>query len=214
MKSIHYSFAVAAALLFLPVAYAANQAPAAAAPAESAAAPAQPAQPQASGPVKPTDVKGIGDWTVRCYPIASPSPCEMLEVRIAKKSGQRILGVLLAFIPSRNQHIIQISVPLGVALQNGLVINSDTYKSGTLHFRRCDSNGCYVETALDNNAINSLGRATKARVAVVFMDGKKYDLVFSLTGFNEAHRTLVDLTRQKAVNPPAASTPQEPAPQQ
>jgi invasion protein IalB len=213
MKSIRYSFAVAAALLLLPAADAADQTPAAAAPAESAA-PAQPAQPQASGPIKPTDVKGYGDWTVRCYPIASPSPCEMIEIRVAKKTNQRILGVLLAFIPSRNQHILQISVPLGVALQNGLVINSDTYKSGTLRFRRCDNNGCYVETAIDNNAVNSLGRATKAQVQVVFMDGKKYDFVFSLTGFNEAHRNLVDLTRQKAVAPPAADTPQEPAPQQ
>ncbi len=213
MKSIHYSFAVAAALLLLPVAYAANQTPAATAPAASAA-PAQPAQPQASGPVKPSDVKGFGDWTVRCYPIASPSPCEMIEIRIAKKTNQRILGVLLAFIPSRNEHIIQIAVPLGVALQNGLVINSDTYKSGTLKFRRCDGNGCYVEAAIDNNAVNSLGRATQARAQVVFMDGKKYDFMFSLTGFNDAHRALVDLTRQKAVAPPAENTPQEPAPQQ
>jgi invasion protein IalB len=213
MKSIRNIFAVAAALLLVSAAFAAKPAQEGAAPA-AAQAPEQSAQPQPNAPPKTTDVKGIGDWTVRCYAISSPSPCEMVELRVAKKNGQRILGFLLAYVPARNQHIIQISVPLGVALQNGLVISSDTYKSGVLKFRRCDNMGCYVEAAIDGNAINSLGRATKAEVQIVYMDGKKYNLVFSLNGFTEAHRTLVDLTRQKAVNPPAQNAAPDAAPQQ
>ena len=169
----------------------------------AAAAPAAAPQANASQGPKVSDVKEIGDWTVRCYDVKSPSPCEMIEMRVAKKTGQRILGVLVAYVPSRDQHIIQVSVPLGVALQNGLVIASDTFTSKPLHFRRCDQLGCYVETGIDNQSLAALGRATKADMQVVSMDGKKYNLVFSLNGFTAAHDQLVALAKQKATAAPA-----------
>jgi invasion protein IalB len=186
MMSLRIPFAFAAALLLAPAAL-----------AQDAEAPAQPA-PQANKPIQPSEVKAFGDWTVRCYPVKSASPCEMIELRVAKKTGQRILGILVAYLPSRNAHVLQISVPLGVALQNGLVVNTDTYKSGVMKFRRCDSQGCYVEAAVDGNAISSLGRATKAEAQIISMDGKRYNLPFSLNGFTDAHRSLVELTKQKA----------------
>lgn len=170
--------------------------------AKPAAAPAA-QQPQAAASQGPqvTDTKAFGDWTVRCYGVKSPSPCEMLELRIAKKNGQRILGVLMAYVPFRDEHILQISVPLGVALQNGVVVSSDTYKSPVLKFRRCDIQACYVEVPMDNQSVASLGRATKAEVQVVSVDGRKFNLVFSMDGFNQAHSTLVELAKQKAVAP-------------
>ena len=58
------------------------------------------AQPAATAP---TDVSGIGDWTVRCFPVASPSPCEMYEQANDKNTNERILGVSIAFIPSANK---------------------------------------------------------------------------------------------------------------
>ena len=190
MKSIRYSVAVAAALLILP-----------AVAAQAQTAPAQQSMPQ------PTDVKEYGDWSVRCYPVKSASPCEMLELRVAKKGGQRVLGVLLAYVPSQNDHVMQISVPLGVSLQSGLVIDTDTYKSGTLKYRRCDYQGCYVERPIDNKSVDSLGRATKAKTKIVYMNGKNYDLEFSLKGFNEAHKAMVELAKQKAVAPAAENAP-------
>jgi invasion protein IalB len=207
MKSVRFAGLIASlaavTALAVPAALAAKAPAASTAPAApAAAAPANP-----NKPVQPNEVKAFGDWTVRCYPVSSPSPCEMLEIRVAKKTGQRILSVLLAYIPARNEHVIQIAVPLGVALQNGLVLNSDTYKSGVLHFRRCDQLGCYVEGSIDGNAVNSLSRATKADTEIVSMDGKRYNFAFSLDGFTAAHNALVDLTKQKAVNPPAQPAP-------
>jgi len=185
MMSLRIPFAFAAALLLVPAALAQDAAQ-------------QQHAPQANKPVQPDVTKEFGDWTVRCYPVSSPSPCEMLELRVAKKDGQKILGVLLAYIPSRDADVLQISVPLGVALQNGLVINSDTFKSGVLKYRRCDMQGCYVETAIDSKTVGDIGRATKAEAQIIAMDGKRYNLVFSLKGFTDAHRSLVDLAKQKA----------------
>ena len=182
MKSFRLSLALAAALLVGP----------------ALAQQAAPQQTAPQGPPKPSDVKEIGDWTVRCYPVKSPTPCEMLELRVAKKTGQRILGFLMAYAPSNNAHVMQISVPLGVSLQNGLVINSDTFKSPVIKFRRCDQGGCYVESAVGDDVIGQLAKATNAKIQIVSVDGKRFDLAFSLKGFNEAHSALVELAKSHA----------------
>lgn len=184
MKSMRVTLGLAAALL--------------AAPALAQDAPADDQgqqQQQANKPVQPNEVKEFGDWTVRCYPVKSPTPCEMLELRVAKKTGQRVLGVTLAYMAARDAHVVQIAVPLGVSIANGLVLESDTYKSPVIKFRRCDQLGCYVEAAMGNDIISALGRATKAQADVVAADGKRFNLVFSLKGFNEAHASLVELAK-------------------
>lgn len=184
MKSLRIALAFAAALAAVP-AFAQEQDAAAAAP-------------KAQKPIEPDVVKEFGDWTVRCYPVKSASPCEMLELRVAKKTGQRILGVMLAYVPGRDANVLQVSVPLGVALANGVVINADTYKSPVLKFRRCDQLGCYVETAMGNDVVGNLAKATKAEATIVSVEGKRYNLVFSLKGFTEARQSLIELAKEKA----------------
>ncbi len=190
MKSLRIFMAFAAVLLAAP----------------AVAQDAQQQQQAARGP-QPTDNKEIGDWTVRCYPVKSPTPCNMLELRVAKKTGQRILGVLLAYAPSSNSNVIQISVPLGVALQNGLIISSDTYKSPPIKFRRCDQGGCYVESAIGDDILGQLAKATNAKMQIVSVDGKRYDLAFSLKGFTEARSAMVDLAKSHAGKGETAPAP-------
>jgi invasion protein IalB len=171
---------------------------------------AQDAPQQAQKPLKPSEEKLFQDWTVRCFPVSSPTPCEMIELRVAKKTGQRVLGVLMAYVPARDTHILQISVPLGVALANGLVINAAPFKSSVLKFRRCDQLGCYVETAVGNDVIGQLSKAPKGQVEIVTVDGRHYNLAFSMDGFNDAHAALVELSKAKVKAPSAP--PAEPQP--
>ncbi|MGA7675400.1 MAG: invasion associated locus B family protein [Rhizomicrobium sp.] len=201
MKSVRFRFAglIAgfAALSFLAVA-------AGAAPAKNSA-PA-PAPANANKPAQPSETKEFGDWSVRCYPATSATPCEMIELLVNKKSGRRVLGVLLVYNQARNQNLLQIAVPLGVMLQNGAVLGSDTYTSGVMHFRLCDMQGCYVVAPLDNDAVKAIGQATKAEVRIVSTEGKNFNITFSLNGFTAAYNALLDLTRQKS--PAAPSTEQ------
>ena len=127
-------------------------------------------------------------------------------VLVNKKSGRRVLGVLLVYNQARNQNLLQIAVPLGVMLQNGAVLGSDTYTSGVMHFRLCDMQGCYVVAPLDNDAVKAIGQATKAEVRIVSTEGKNFNITFSLNGFTAAYNALLDLTRQKS--PAAPSTEQ------
>jgi invasion protein IalB len=167
----------------------------------------------AAGATTPTDTKPFGDWTVRCFPVKTPSPCDMFELLENKATRQRVLSVSIAYLPASDKHVIQIAVPLGVAIQKHLVLTTDTYTSPELHYRRCDRGGCYVEMLMDNDTISALGSATgSAKIRIVVAGGRTFDLPFSLNGFADAHGAMQDLARKKTGKPADAPTAPGPAP--
>src|SRR6516164_4413416 len=95
-------------------------------------------------PLVANETKAVGDWTVRCFPIKSPSPCDMFELLADKKNGNRVMSVSIAYVPQQDRHAIQIALPLGVALAKGVQLQSDTFSSPVMRYRRCDRAGCYV----------------------------------------------------------------------
>ncbi|MEP6830602.1 MAG: invasion associated locus B family protein [Rhizomicrobium sp.] len=167
------------------------------------------AQAQApAAPPAPPEVKQIGDWQVRCFPVQSPSPCDMFQQQGDERTKQRILALSIAFDPLANMHLIQIVVPLGVSVGPGVVIHSGTYASPVLPYRRCDRAGCYVERPLDSAIIDQLTHAgDTAMVKIVADDGKKYDLKVPLNGFTAAHDSMAEQAKQKAKPLPAAPAP-------
>ncbi len=151
------------------------------------------------------EIKQVGDWAVRCFPIQSASPCDMFQQQDAKDSKQRVLALSIAYIPHLNQHGIQISVPLAVAVQPGVVIHDGNFSSKVMPYRRCDRAGCYVEMLLDNSVVDQLSHGgDSAMIKVTADDGKQYDLKFSLKGFSAAHDAMMELAKQKAKTPPTA----------
>jgi invasion protein IalB len=171
----------------------------------SGAAHAQQAAPEAAG--RP-EVKTVEDWFVRCFQIQSPSPCDMYQELDSRDTRQRILSLSIAYVPSLNRHALQVTVPLDIAIQKGLVLQTDSYKSPVLKYRRCDRNGCYVEQAVDNALVEGLAKSGPAgKVNIVADSGKAFSLNFSLKGFAAAHDDMVAQarTKAKAVEKPAAA---------
>ena len=173
---------------------------------------AQDAQPaptptmQATGSGTVTDTKQVGDWTVRCFAVTSQSPCDMYQELQDQNSHQRVLSVSIAYVPSNDQHVMQIAVPLGVAILKGVVIKTDSYASPALPYRRCDQAGCYVEMLLGNDQIAGFVKSgPQATVNIVSDDGKGYALRFSLNGFSAAHDAMAALAKQKATGPAPGS---------
>ena len=156
-------------------------------------------QSDAAGPGRP-EVKQVGDWFVRCFPIQSPSPCDMFQELDSSATKQRVLSLSLAYVPSVDRHAIQIMVPLEIAIQKGVTIKTDTFSSPVLKYRRCDRNGCYVETPVDNSFIEAIGRSggEGGKVNIVADTGKTYALNFFLKGFSAAHDDMVAQARAKA----------------
>ncbi|HKQ44740.1 MAG TPA: invasion associated locus B family protein [Rhizomicrobium sp.] len=171
----------------------------------SSAVLAQEASTGSGGP----QVKRVGDWLVRCFPVQSPSPCDMFQEMSNPDTRQRVVSVSMAYVPSLDRHAMQIAVPLEVALQRGLTIQTSSFTSPVFKYRRCDRTGCYVELPVDNNLVASLSRsAPDAKINVVGDGGKTYALNFSLKGFAAAHDDMAAQARAKAKpvsDPPAAA---------
>jgi invasion protein IalB len=159
------------------------------------------------------DVKNVGDWTVRCFPIQSPSPCDIFQEQDYQKTGQRVLSISIAYVPSMDKHAIQISVPLDISIQKGVTLQTDSYTSPVLKYRRCDRNGCYIEMAVDNAMVESLAKSgADGKVNIAADNGKSYTLKFSLKGFAQAHDDMVAQAKAKAKPvQQSAATPGAPA---
>jgi len=177
--------------------------------ASAALAQQAPGPDAAPAPTGRPEVKAVGDWFVRCFPVQSPSPCDMFEELDSPNTRQRVLSLSIAFVPSLDRHALQITVPLEISIPKGLTITTDGYKSPVLRYRRCDRNGCYVEMAVDNGMIESLAKSgPKGQITIAADNGKVYPITFSLKGFAGAHDDMVSQARAKAK---AVSKPDEAA---
>src|SRR5476651_2693843 len=82
----------------------------------------------AATPGRP-DVKTVGDWFVRCFPVQSPSPCDIFQEGDTPQTHQRVLSMSVAYVPSLDRHALQITVPLEIAIPKGLTISAEGYTS-------------------------------------------------------------------------------------
>jgi len=152
---------------------------------------------QAQQPLTANESKNVGDWLVRCFPVKSPTPCDMLYILAIKNTGQVMLSMRIADVPSKDRHVMIIGVPLGVSFAKGIVVTTDGGATAPLLFQRCDREGCYVQTMLDDNSMDSLAKSTAANTAIKFAgyNGKAFSLPFPLNGFAEARDTMDQLAK-------------------
>jgi invasion protein IalB len=154
------------------------------------------------------DVKRIGDFTVRCFPVKSVSPCDMYEERGNKDTGQRVLSLSIAYMPAASRYVMQITVPLGVSIEKGVVIAAGSFTSPVMPYRRCDQAGCYVEASIGKDLIDAFAKAGgDAKIKIVADGGKSFDFPFSFSGFAAAHDDMVAQNKAKATAPDQASPP-------
>jgi len=169
------------------------------------------AQDAPQAPAAPPEIKTVGDWQVRCFAVKNSHPCDLFQEMANKDTKQRILSFSLAYDPSLDRHLMQITVPLDVALQKGVTIQTDNYTSPAIKYRMCTREGCFVQTVPDNAMVDALTKASaNAKVNIVGDNGKSYGLQFSLKGFSAAHDDMVSQARAKGVTAPKAANTAKP----
>jgi invasion protein IalB len=154
-------------------------------------------------PITPTTMKTFSGWDVRCYPVQTPAPCDMWEAIAFKKGGQLAVSVSIVYVPSRDEHLLQFVVPLGIDLGKGAKLVTASYTSEMWRYHHCDRIGCYVIVPQGNAIVDALKGQPSMKVRVVQFHGKSFDLNVPLKGFDEAHSSMVELARQKATDKPA-----------
>jgi len=161
-------------------------------------APAMPAPTATAVTTGPLPGQSFGDWGTRCFPVNSGAPCDMFQMLIDNRTKQRVMSVSIAYAPQRAQYLIQIAVPLEVGLRQGLVIQTQTYRSGRLGYRRC-ADACMVETTIDAAALAAMSRATGIGSIMVFdRTSHQISLRLSLNGFSAALAAMKALNEVRA----------------
>ncbi len=132
----------------------------------------------------------------------------MLQVA-QNKDGKRVTSIVIAYLPRRDQYVLQLSTPLGVAFAKGVRISASGFNSQPLPYQRCDGNGCYVQGAIQSGALDALGRSTpQAKIIIAAVGGREIGLLLSLRGFTAARSAMESRAREKAAaTPPAAAKP-------
>jgi invasion protein IalB len=180
--------------------------------AAPAAAPAQQQRPR--NPNAPNLTETQGDWTIRCFNVRGPAPCEILQVAVNKESQQRVLSVSIAYVPQRTAFALQVAVPLGVSVAKGMTLNAGPKTMRGVHYSRCTRDGCFVEVIVDSATIDALARVGASTNILVYPYGRTTDakLPLSLKGFAPAVVRLKQLAQQRAVATPAGQQGAAPAP--
>ena len=154
------------------------------------------------------DVKKIGDYAVRCLPVQNASPCDMFLEVGDKNTGQRYVTVSIAFMPSASRYIMVISVPLGVLIEKGAIIETSGFTTEAMQIRRCDRGGCYVEAVAPAALIDGFRKANpQGKIKLTGDDDKPYEFPLSFNGFSEAADYMIEQNRAKAKAPAAAAAP-------
>ncbi len=64
-----------------------------------------------------------------------PPPCDMYQEVGNQQTGQRLVTLSISYNPSANRHVIVISVPLGVLIEKGAVIETSGFTTEPMQIR-------------------------------------------------------------------------------
>jgi invasion protein IalB len=151
------------------------------------------------------EVRKMDDFVVRCFPVQAPSPCDMYQEVGNNQTQQRLVTLSISYAPAANRHVIVISVPLGVLIERGAVIETSSFATQPMPINRCDRGGCYIQAEAPQALIDGFRKASpQGKVKVVGDDDKPYEFLLSFNGFSAAHDYMVEQNRAKARTPSAA----------
>ncbi|CAN7689500.1 invasion associated locus B family protein [Rhizobium sp. LjRoot98] len=137
--------------------------------------------------------KTFDDWELQC--IDHPKGdrrCQIVGNVLSADKKQAVLVMSLAPSADAATILIQMAVPLGVAVQQGVKIEIDKSYSGSMPISRCTSQGCLVEGAVPTEMIAAMIAKPKASIEVTTPDGKSVPISLSLKGFGGAYEAVTD----------------------
>lgn len=187
LKTLLSAGVLATALLVPGLAYAQDQAPAAA-PAE--AAPAEGAPPAAGAAPAATEQ----NWLKVCDPLDDgKKACIMRQVVMS--NGQFLGSFVLRDDPGQESRLLAVAaVPLGVLLPFGLTWQIDGGKPVRVPFMLCDPQACATQLVINEAYVASLKKGGKLTLTAKNRQNKDLIIEINLSGFTAAYDSDVAMT--------------------
>lgn len=134
----------------------------------------------------------FGHWVARCEASTEEQQggCFIIQDLVLRAGGQRVLQVAVGYVPGSTIPIAALSLPLGMSLPAGIVLQAGD--AAPLHFpvERCEPRGCRAGTPLAPDFLAHMAKAE--RLTVRFNDQKRQpvEVSVSLDGFSAGLASL------------------------
>jgi invasion protein IalB len=148
----------------------------------------QPAQQQAQQPVAPRQITGTTTgWVKICRRIEGTERegC-MTSQEVRAENGAFLASLTLQEVQGEAGRQLIVAVPLGMALQAGMLVRVDQERAVPAKFGTCLVNGCFAGIDLGNDMLQQMRRGQNAFVTVRDARGLALDLTLPLATFARA----------------------------
>ena len=133
--------------------------------------------------------KASSPWLVQCGSIGEKKQrfCRIQNSIKFKKTGQRLLGVVIQAQTTEPKIAMQLSLPHGLYLPAGTIYKIDEGKEARLVIETCNPEGCYASTGMDEKLIEAMKKGKEMLVAFQANTNKEQITIpVSLKGFAAA----------------------------
>lgn len=133
-----------------------------------------------------------GSWDVIC---ADNGDCSMQQTVEGPGGGPFMLARITRTAQrdtpgGKVESVLEILVPLRVALPAGLSIQIDGGKPQRAPFNYCQPSGCVLQTPMPVAMVASMKKGVNAKVDVLMMPKTPVSVQLSLSGFTKAYNSL------------------------
>jgi len=134
----------------------------------------------------------FNDWVLVCDQSEdlNEERCFILQELRVKETNQRVVRIEVGFVAKTGQPAALITLPLGISLQHGMLLQIDEGEKSRYAFTRCVPGGCIAAVSLTDGQIGALKAGSIAHVK--FHDGlaREVNLDMSLSGFTAAFNSI------------------------
>lgn len=132
------------------------------------------------------EAQRFGSWIAKCEAPqeGQQGGCFILQELVLREGGQRVLQMAIGYVPGDDSPIAALSLPLGMSLPAGVVMEVPGARAMHFPVERCEPSGCRAGARLESDFLRALG--TAERMTVRFNDAKRepIEVAVSLEGFS------------------------------
>ena len=140
-----------------------------------------------------------GDWAVRCVERQELPPCDIVQFAQNLESNTQVMQFSVAHAGREASYGVQIVVPLGVLLLQGVAIRVDEGPVLTdYNFTRCNEAGCFIERMATDEILEPFKAGQAGVLVVIDSDGQPLSIPLSFQGFTQALKVMTERNREWA----------------
>ncbi len=138
------------------------------------------------------EIQRFENWQLRCEQKDQweEKTCHIVQSLKADETGRRVLQVLVARFGAEQAPGALISVPIGIRLPPGIVLQIDKKAAQRFPLERCTPKTCQAQVRLDDKLLASFMAGANGRVTFHDASGQAINVSFSLMGFTAAFKEL------------------------